>query len=445
MKIAILGYSLEGRSSYEYFKTRGGHELTICDADESIEVPKGADSALGAGYLDKLDRFDLLVRTAGLPPSAILEKNPGVEDKITSNLNEFMKVCPTKNIIGVTGTKGKGTASTLIAKMLEAAGKHAELGGNIGLPPLEMLPKVKADTWVVLELSSFQLTDLKKSPHIAVCLMVVPEHLDWHPDTDEYFGTKSNLFARQVSGDTAVYFAENKTSKEIAGHGDGRKIPYYAPPGASVEDGAIKIDGNDICKTAELKLLGRHNWQNVCAAVTVVWQVTQDVEAMRSVLTSFSGMEHRLEMVRELDGVRYYDDSYGTAPETATVAVEAFEKEPVIAILGGRGKGIPFDDLARFVAGRPNVKRVIAIGETGPKIAELLRKNGFDRITDGVRDIDGIVRQARELAEPGDIVLLSTASTSFDMFKNYKQRGEMFAKAVKSLSSAFRPRAGQNG
>jgi UDP-N-acetylmuramoylalanine--D-glutamate ligase len=201
-----------------------------------------------------------------------------------------------------------------------------------------------------------------------------------------------------------------------------------------VEDDAVRIDGQDICRVDELKLLGRHNWQNVCAAVTAAWQVTQDVPALRSVLTSFSGIEHRLELVRELDGVRYYDDSYGTTPETATVAIEAFEHEPVIAILGGQPKGIPFDDLARFVAGRPNVKQVIAIGETGPKIAALLRSNGFDRITEGAKDIDGIVRQARELGEPGDVVLLSTANTSFDMFDNYKQRGEMFAKAVKSLA-----------
>jgi UDP-N-acetylmuramoylalanine--D-glutamate ligase len=434
MKIAILGYSLEGRSSYEYFRAQGGHDITVRDADKAAKVPEGVDSVLGEGYLDGLDRFDLLVRTAGLPPSAILEKNPGVEDRITSNLNEFLKACPTPNLIGVTGTKGKGTTSTLIAQMLEAAGKEVHLGGNIGLPPLEMLPKVRPDSWVVLELSSFQLTDIRHSPHIGVCLMVVPEHLDWHPHTDEYFGAKSILFAKLSPVDIAIYFADNETSKRVASAGSGRKIPYFAPPGAAIKGGSVRIDGTDICKTRELKLLGRHNWQNVCAAVTAVWQVTRDIKALRSVLTSFSGMEHRLELVRELDGVRYYDDSYGTAPETATVAIEAFEKEPVIIILGGRPKGIPFDGLAEFVAGRPNVKQVIAIGETGPKIAGLLRGKGFDRITEGAKDMDGIVRQARELAEPGDVVLLSTANTSFDMFKNYKHRGEMFAKAVRSLA-----------
>jgi UDP-N-acetylmuramoylalanine--D-glutamate ligase len=434
MKIAIIGFSLEGRSSYEYFKAQGGHELEIRDSNPATEIPEGVSSVLGPGYLDDLDRFDLLVRTAGLPPSLIFEKNPAVGRKITSNLNEFMKVCPTKNVIGITGTKGKGTTATMVSLMLKAADKPVELGGNIGLPALELLPKLNADSWVVLELSSFQLIDLETSPRIGVCLMVVPEHLDWHPGVDEYVGAKTNLFARQGTDDVAIYFAENGTSKEIAAAGQGRKLPYYAAPGAVIEDGAVKIDGRTICETSELRLLGKHNWQNVCAAVTAAWQVTQDVEALKSVLTSFSGIEHRLEMVGELDGVKYYDDSYGTAPETARVAIEAFEKEPVVIILGGRAKGIPFDELAKFVAAQPQVKHVIAIGETGPEIAGLLREHGYDKITEGGKTIEEIVRQARGLARPGDVVLLSTACTSFDMFKNYKQRGEKFTAAVRALA-----------
>lgn len=432
MKIAILGYSLEGKSSYEYFAVQGGHELTICDRNADVEVPAGAASKLGDGYLDNLDSFDLLVRTAGLAPSAILKKNPGVAAKITSNVNEFLKACPTKNVICVTGSKGKGTTSTLIALMLKAAGKQVELGGNIGVPALNMLPKLDSESWVVLELSSFQLIDLKTSPRIGVCLMVVPEHLDWHLSVDEYIESKSQLFASQSSEDIAIYFSENETSKQVALAGSGRKIPYFKPPGAVIEDGAVKIGGQAICKTSELKLLGKHNWQNVCAAVTAVWQATQDIGALRSVLTSFSGIEHRLELVRELDGVKYYDDSYGTSPETAIVALEAFE-QPVIMILGGRTKGIPFENLAKSVAGR-NPKQVITIGETGPEIAGLFRKNGYDKITEGGKDIEEIARQARELAGPGDVVLLSPACTSFDMFKSYKERGELFAKAVQALA-----------
>lgn len=433
MKIAILGFDVEGKASYDYF-SRSEHEITILDRNPEVAIPEGVDSVLGDTYLDNLNRFDLIVRTAGLNPKLILEKNPSVADKITSHINEFLRVSPTRNIIGVTGTKGKGTTSALITSVLEAAGKTVHLGGNIGLPPLTFNNQLYSDSWVVLELSSFQLIDLKTSPHIGVCIMVVPEHLDWHDDIEEYYQAKSQLFAHQSQEDIAIYFSQNDVSKSIATASPGKKIPYYDKPGAYVHSDSIKIDGHTICKTSELKLLGKHNWQNVCAAITAVWQVTQDVDSMRKVLTSFTGLPHRLELIRELDGVKYYDDSFGTAPETAIVAVQAF-KQPVIAIMGGRSKGIPFDKLGEIVSKEPNLKNVITIGETGPEIAESLKSNGFDQIVEGEKSIDEIVKQAQKLAEPGDIVLLSAASTSFDMFKNYKDRGEKFTEAVKLLSS----------
>jgi UDP-N-acetylmuramoylalanine--D-glutamate ligase len=433
MKIAILGYDVEGRSSYDYFAARG-HELVIHDRDEQLSIPEGAQAVLGFDeYLLNLDQYDLLVRTAGLPPERILEQNPSVADKITSHTNEFMRVCPTKNIIGVTGTKGKGTTSTLITKMLEAGGKDVFLGGNIGTPPLSFLEQITPESWVVLELSSFQLIDFKISPHISVCLMVVPEHLNWHVDMDEYASAKANLFRHQTSEDFAVYFSESDESLKIAASGPAQMVTYYESPGAFVEDGAIKIDSQTICQTSELKLLGEHNWQNACAAVTAVWQVQPNVDAARSVLTTFAGLEHRLELVRELNGVKYYDDSFGTAPETATVAIQAFT-QPVIVILGGRTKEIPFNQLARTIAHQPHVKNVITIGETGPEIAKLLRAEGYQNITEGGKDMDAIVAQAQELAVPGDIVLLSPAATSFDMFKNYKDRGEQFSRAVQALA-----------
>jgi UDP-N-acetylmuramoylalanine--D-glutamate ligase len=432
MKVAILGYDTEGKVSYEYFAKRG-HEVVIHDKNPDVTVPEGVDSKLGENYLDHLDHYDLLVRTPGLSPKLILEKNPGIGDKITSQINEFMKSSPTRNIIGVTGTKGKGTTSTLIAKMLEAAGKKVRLGGNIGIPALSFIDELDAESWVVLELSSFQLIDLKKSPHIAVCLMVAPEHLDWHSDSDEYMIAKSRLFIHQTSDDIAVFYAKNETSKQIASVSPGWKIPYMESPGANVVDDKIVVDDQVVCDVSELKLPGKHNWQNVCAAITAVWKVTQDLEAIRSVVTNFTALPHRLELVRELDSVKYYDDSFGTAPETAMVAVEAFE-QPEIVILGGRGKGIPFDELAKTISERSNVKRVIVIGETGAEIAERLRANGFENIVQGAKTIEEIVAQAHGLAEPGDVVILSTACASFDMFKNYKERGEMFSAAVQALA-----------
>jgi len=194
MNVALVGFGVEGRSALPYWLGKGA-EVTVCDQNEQVEVPPGVKTQLGLDYLDRLDRFDIIVRTVGMHPKIILDKNPGLADKITTNINEFLRVCPTKNVIGVTGTKGKGTTCTLITNMLQAAGKDTYLGGNFGVPAFSFLSQLSEESWVVLELSSYMLYDIRRSPHIAVCLMVQPEHLDWHGDTDDYFRAKSNLFA----------------------------------------------------------------------------------------------------------------------------------------------------------------------------------------------------------------------------------------------------------
>jgi UDP-N-acetylmuramoylalanine--D-glutamate ligase len=428
MKIAILGFGLQGQSAYAYWHE--GNEITVCDKNEAIDLPDDVQQQLGPDHLQNLDHFDLIVRSPLVYPGDIVKANsPAILDKVTTVTNEFFKVCPTKNIIGVTGTKGKGTTSTLIAKMLEADGKRVHLGGNIGTPPLDMLKDgIKANDWVVLELANFQLIDLKYSPHIAVCLMVVPEHQDWHADEAEYFTAKMHLFDHQTDNDYAIYYAENEISKRITAKGSGKKITYMVKPGASIIDDQVAIDDQIICHVDELMLLGKHNWQNACAAVTTVWQVTQNVEAMQSVLTTFSGLEHRLELVRELDGVRYYDDSFGTAPETAIVAIQAFE-EPKVIILGGSDKGASYEELAKVVA-NSNIRKVLLIGEQAERIKKSLSVAGVSNTMSGGTDISEIVATAQAQTQSGDIVLLSPACASFDMFQNYKDRGEQFKKAV---------------
>jgi UDP-N-acetylmuramoylalanine--D-glutamate ligase len=315
--------------------------------------------------------------------------------------------------------------------MLEADDKYVRLGGNIGTPPLTFINDLTSDSWVVLELSSFQLIDLKRSPHIAAVLMVEPEHLNWHEDMEEYIAAKQQLFIHQDSNDIAIYFADNDNSLSIADASEGQLIPYYAAPGAEVIDSHIVINKENICKTDELKLLGKHNWQNACAAVTIGWQVTKNVEAIRSVLTTFAGLEHRLEFVREVGGVKYYDDSFGTTPQTAQVAIEAFE-EPKIVILGGSDKGTPFDGLAKTVS-RSNVKAVVIVGQTGPAITQSLKMHGYTEVYDGGSTMESIIETAQKLASAGDLVLLSTGCASFDMFENFKDRGNKFIEAVRSL------------
>ncbi len=434
MKIAILGYASQGQAAFEYWN-RDGNELVVCDSRTDIELPDGVKSQLGTDYLKDLDQFDLLVRTPALHPREIIKANtPEILTKVTSVTNEFLSVCPTKNIIGVTGTKGKGTTSTLITKMLEANGKKVHLGGNIGIPPLEMLKNnIQPDDYVVLELANFQLIDLKHSPSMAVCLMVVPEHMDWHRDIEEYITAKQQLFRWQNSDDIAIYNGQNEFSQHIASTSGGQKIPYMKHLGADIIEGKVVIDGQTICDTNEIKLLGKHNWQNVCAAVTAIWQIHHDIEAMRSVITSFSGLEHRLEFVREIDGVRYYDDSFGTTPETAMVAVEAFT-EPKVVILGGSDKGASYEELAKTVT-ENNVRSVILVGDTGPAIGEALKSAGFNNLVEGGNTMDKIVDAARKQGQSGDVVLLSTACASFDMFKNYKDRGDQFKQAVQRLAS----------
>ncbi len=432
MKIALLGYGSQGQAAYEYWN-HDGNELTVCDMSEKTELPQGSKSQLGEDYLKNLDTFDLLVRTPALHPKDIVAANsPAILEKVTTVTDEFIKVCPSRNIIGVTGTKGKGTTSTLIAKILEAAGKKVHLGGNIGTPPLEMLKAgIQPDDWVVLELANFQLIDLKHSPHIGVVLMVEPEHMDWHADMDEYISAKQQMFKFQSTNDIAVYYSQNPNSQHIASVTAGHKIPYMKYPGADVIENIVTVDGQAICDVNEIKLLGKHNWQNVCAAVTAVWQITQNTEALRSVLTSFKGLEHRLEFVRELEAVKYYDDSFGTTPETAIVAIEAFE-EPKVVILGGSDKGATYEKLAQAVVDN-NVRFVVTIGVTGPAIAAALRKADYKNILEGGNTMQAIVDMARKKAWSGDIVLLSTGCASFDLFKNYKDRGEQFKQVVQSL------------
>jgi UDP-N-acetylmuramoylalanine--D-glutamate ligase len=430
MKVAIVGFDTEGKVTYDFCKARGD-DITICDQNTDLVVPEGAATQLGPDYLQNLDHFDQLIRTPGLHPAKIFAANPGKDLTVTSHMNLFFEHAPTKNIIGITGTKGKGTTSTLVTKILEAAGKDVRLGGNIGIPPLSFMHDLTAESWVVLELSSFQLIDLKYSPHLAAVLMVVPEHLDWHEDFEEYVAAKQQLFIHQQADDIAVYFADNETSLSVADASEGVLLPYFSEPGARIIADQITIDGTAICNTSEVRLLGAHNLQNICAAVTLAWQVAQDTDAIRRALTTFTGLPHRLELVRTIDEIQYYDDSFGTTPDTAIVAMESF-KEPKVVILGGSDKGVSFENLAKTVAAS-NVRAVVSIGAMGPTIAAELQKNGFTSIIAGGKTMQEIVTQARGAAQAGDIVLLSTACASFDMFKNYKDRGDQFKQAVMSL------------
>jgi UDP-N-acetylmuramoylalanine--D-glutamate ligase len=436
VKVVVLGYGDQGKSAYEYWK-KLGDDVAIRDSREDIEMPEGASFKLGPDFLKDLDQFDLIVRAApSIHPRDIGAANsPAIFKKVTSNTNEFFRVCPTKNIIGITGTKGKGTTSTLTARMLESFGKKVHLGGNIGIPPLELLKDgIEVDDWVVLEIANFQLIDIHYSPPIAACLMVEPEHLNWHADMEEYVLSKAQLFEYQKPEDIAIYYSENEISKSIADHSKGLKIPYYKTPGAYIKNDAVVIDDKVICQTNELKLLGTHNWQNVCAAVTVVWQISQDVSAIKSVLTTFGGLEHRLEFVRELDGVKYYNDSFASGPGSCSAALDAI-KGPKVVIMGGLERGIPLDGLVETTTQHnDDLRKVVIIGESAKRLASELSEGGFTNyVLEPSKDINVIVATAKSYTESGDSLILSPGFASFDMFKNFTERGLQFKAAVERL------------
>lgn len=441
MNVALIGFGVENQATYRFFASKGVYP-TICDQNPDIELPDGSSGNLGDEYLNNLEKFDVIVRSVGINPKVITDKNPNVASKITTAINIFFEECKTP-IIGVTGTKGKGTTSTLIHKILLEAGKKSALAGNIGLPMLDILNDLQAHDYIVLELSSFQLYDLKHSPDVAVCLMVVPEHLDWHDDIEDYKKAKKNLFKYQKSDNIAIFNAFSDNSREIATISTAKtKLTYGVPNNnedtfgcaAYVKDDFICYNGVEIMPITDARLLGKHNLENICAAIAATWNlIGGDKQAIRHVVSSFPGLKYRLELVRELEGVSYYNDSFSTTPETAIAAIRSFTR-PVILIVGGSDKGIPFDELADAVVNN-SVKHVLAIGERGPVIADLLRDRGYNNITeDELYSMETIVAKAKYLSGPDDIVLLSPGCASFGMFKNYKDRGDQFSEAVKLLS-----------
>lgn len=452
MNIAILGYDRQGRSAYEYWN-KPGNTITICDQNYIEDTPAGATTKFGGDYLNDLYKFDLIVRTPGLHPQEIVDNNqedPEILKKVTTNTNEFFKVCPTNRIIGVTGTKGKGTTSTLIATFLQAAGYTVHLGGNIGIAPLDLLKdNIKPDDWVVLELANFQLIDLKYSPHIAVCLMIVEEHLDWHQDMYEYIESKRQLFAHQTIKDIAVFNARNDYSQEIADASPAYQIGYEVPDegtdpenktGAYIDGHHICFEGEKLCSIKDVALPGRHNLENVCAAIAAVYPLItaqkHPHKIIETVLKSFTNLPYRLQTVATVNDVAYVNDSLGTTPETAIAAIQAFP-QPKVMILGGADKGVSFNNLAQAIP-QTKIRHVIIIGQTGPAIASLIKRydpQGVIATTFMGENVTmaEIVQAAAKHAQKGDVVLLSTGCASFGIFKDYKDRGDQFNQAVQAL------------
>lgn len=453
MKIGLVGWGLETQSAYRYFGPE--HMYVIMNEEPRDDFPNGKNIIIQANkqkrqpgltsnasdlsYLDDIEQCDKII----LSPTAakVLEKvhprRSKIWEKVTTNTQIFFEKCPSKNIIGVTGTKGKGTTTTLIGLLLTAGGKKVHVGGNIGVPVLDILPDIKADDWVVLELSNFQLYHFPYSPAIAVHLMLVPEHIEeWHIELEDYVDAKANIFRHQNPTDIAIYLPTNKHSTRSASLSPARKISYSQAPGAHVGNGWITIDGQHIIETTDVGLRGVHNLENICAAVTAAWQIFQDVKVMHDVIKSFTGLEHRLQLIRTLNEVSYVDDSFGTTPDTAVVAMNAFT-QPKVMIIGGHDKGNNMKPLVERLK-ETDVRAIVGIGSIGKRIVDSLQQSGSPIPMYAKEDYNNwtmkeIVALARAEAHAGDVVLLSAGTSSFGIFKDYKDRGNQFIQTVNTL------------
>ena len=398
---------------------------------------EGAVLKTGEHYLDGLCEMDLVLRTPGmkpyLPPFEQARAN-GVT--VTSEMELFFDLCPAP-IYAVTGSDGKTTTTTVIAGLLKAAGKTVHLGGNIGRSLLPILPEVKAEDVVVVELSSFQLTMMEKRPQVAVVTNIAPNHLDWHTDMDEYVEAKRNLIRYQTASDRTVLNEDNDYTAAFAETAAGQVYGFsrrHKPTrGAYLRDDGMLCytdDGGEIpvMAASEIRIPGVHNVENYLAAINAVWG-TVAPEVIRQYAMTFGGVPHRCELVRTLDGVRYYNDSIGSSPSRTIAGLKAFDRK-VILLAGGKDKNVPYTPLGEVA--RDTVKLAILMGATADKIEQAIREYSDLPIL-RVSGMEEAVKAAYREATDGDIVFLSPASTSFDRYRNFEERGEHFRQEVLAL------------
>ena len=436
-KIAVLGLGVSNRPLVQLL-LEYGCDVTGCDrvTREKLDEPvlalerAGCHLRLGEDYLAGL-QADVVFRTPGMHPGnpAICRlREQGAE--ITSEMDVFFRVAPC-HLIAVTGSDGKTTTTTLIAEMLKAAGKTVWLGGNIGTPLLPLCRRMQAEDYAVVELSSFQLMDMTRSPQRAVVTNLAPNHLDVHKDMEEYVQAKKNIFRFQKPGDLLVLNADNAITAGFSGAGETHFFSRKAPTNCVWQEGDwIVRRGQKVLKVQDILLPGVHNIENYMAAMAAVEGLVSD-ECICSVAKNFGGVEHRIELVRIKDGVKFYNDSIASSPSRTIAGLRSFSQK-VILIAGGYDKHIPYDVLGPEICA--HVSRLFLCGATAGKIRTCVEAQpGQKPEMVDCGDFDSAVQAAARAAQPGDIVLMSPASASFDQFKNFMERGDRFKQLVKEL------------
>ena len=438
--IAVLGLGISNRPLVKLL-LQFGCRVTGCDrtprekADAAVlELEElGCRLSLGDGYLDGV-QADLVFRTPGMHPgNPALEKLREQGAEVTSEMEIFFELCPCK-IIAVTGSDGKTTTTTLISEMLKEEGKTVWLGGNIGTPLLSKIPQMGKDDVAVVELSSFQLMDMRRSPSVAVITNISPNHLDVHKDMAEYVEAKKNIYRFQNDADLLVLNADNEITKSLRGNGNTRFFSRREKvAGAWNLDDAVWVNDRHVLNTGDILIPGTHNVENYMAAILAVRDMVSDETIVR-VAKSFGGVAHRAELVRVKDGVKFYNDSIASSPTRTIAGLRSFDQK-LILIAGGYDKHIPYDVIGPEIC--EHVKTVFLNGATAPQIRKAVEAApqycpGCPEIVD-CKDFTDAVYKAAATAREGDIVFMSPASASFDQFKNFEVRGNYFKKLVMEL------------
>ena len=450
-QVALVGLGVENRALAGWL-AHHGNRFSVCDADpqcqDRIRSDPGAAAwvsavdhwQLGEQYLQGLGAFDVLYRSPG-----VWARHPRLMDAqqsgslISSQTQLFLDLCPVL-VIGITGTKGKGTTATMLATILTRAEMPHRLAGNIGIPPISFLDELDSQEVIVLELSSFQLQDLTRSPQGAIVLPIDTDHLDVHADRYEYVEAKRSISRFQTASDWVVVAAESETAVNVTGSSKARRLLAggSAPTkdeGTWVYDDQIlcRIDGQErvVAPVEALSMRGRHNLGNACAASAAAILLGAKTEQIEAGLRAFEPLPHRLEEVDTVGGVLFVNDSLGTTPESSAAAIDTYADRPLVAIVGGSSKGAQYDVLGDALARRATA--LVLLGDEGPRIAESAHRSGFQGAVAQAIGMEIAVEVARRLTPEGGVVLLAPACASFGMFRDYAQRGEAFRQAVKQL------------
>jgi len=427
--IAVLGYGISNRPLVRLL-TEAGHHVTVRDKSALPDID-GAICISGEDYLENITE-DVVFRTPGIRPDRIHTK-PGAV--ITSEMEAFFSLCPCP-ILAVTGSDGKTTTTTIISELMKSSGKRVWLGGNIGNPLLADVPQMQPEDVAVLELSSFQLMSMHGAPETAVITNVRPNHLDWHTGLEEYAEAKTHIFSGQGTNGLAVLNADDPGSKACAKLAPG-KVRFFSmqepqPDGAYFDGETVFFCGAPVLSRRDIRLPGLHNVENWMAALCAVYD-TVGGDVCRQVARSFAGVAHRLEPVRLWNGVEYINDSIASSPSRTEAGLRALQDRSLVLIAGGYDKHIPYDSLGPVIGER--VRVLVLCGATAEKIrtAVLAYEGKHPEILDA-GTLEEAVHLAAKAAKPGETVLLSPASASFDQFKNFEERGNRFKEYVAALS-----------